>query len=492
MIKPLQELLIGLPIKNILGSTDLAIRTLCFDSRKVAADACFFAIEGTQVDGHNYIAMAIAAGSRVIVCARLPDSIQDNVTYIVVHSTLSALGIMAAHFYDQPSQKLKIVAVTGTNGKTTIVHLLYKMVMQMGHKAGMISTIYNKVVDESYPASHTTPDALQLQFLLHLMVAAGCSYCFMEASSHALVQERLAGVHFTGAIFTNITHDHLDYHLDFGHYIQAKKKLFDGLSVTSFALMNHEDRNSPILIQNCKAKKFTFSLRDAADFRAKLITNTLDGLELAIDHQSIWFQLMGAFNASNLLAAYGAAQLLGLNSQESLVALSTIPPIVGRMNKVDHGQSQQVIIDYAHTPDAVQKVIHTLRALLPAGSRLITIMGCGGNRDQQKRAMIGKILSKNSDIAIFTSDNPRDEDPQEIIHAMQQGVPQAALPKVLSIIDRAMAIKTACYMAHAKDLILIAGKGHQCYEEIKGIKHFFCEEKIVQEILGDTKNVSIT
>lgn len=479
MMKSLQELLVGIPVKKVLGSTELSIHTLCFDSRKAVAGTCFVAVNGNQVDGHHYIAMAIAAGSHAVVCERLPQSIQAAVTYIVVASTPSALGIMAANFYDHPSKKLKVVAVTGTNGKTTVVHLLYNMAVKMGYKAGMLSTICNKVLDRTYPASHTTPDALQLHSFLHLMVAAGCSYCFMEASSHAIVQERLAGIDFIGAIFTNITHEHLDYHLDFAHYIQAKKKLFDGLPPTAFALMNQQDRNSAILVQNCKAKKFTFSLQDAADFRAKIVTNTLDGLELAIDHQSVWFQLMGAFNASNLLAAYGAAQLLGLNSWESLVALSAIPPILGRMNKV----SQQVIIDYAHTPDAIQKVIVALRAMLPAGSRLITIMGCGGNRDQQKRAIIGRILSDNSDIAIFTSDNPRDEDPQEIIHAMQQGVVQAA--KVLHIVDRAMAIQTAYCIAHANDLILIAGKGHQYYEEIKGVKHFFCETQIVQEILGE-------
>lgn len=485
MMQSLQQLLVGVPVKKIWGPIDRPIRTLCFDSRKAVAHACFIAINGSRVDGHHYIAMAIAAGSSAIVCERLPQSMQADITYVVVCSTVQALGIMAANFYEQPSKKLKVVAVTGTNGKTTIVHLLYHMVRKMGHKAGMCSTIYNKVLDQTYPASHTTPDALQLQSLLHLMVAAGCQYCFIEASSHAIVQERLAGLHFTGAVFTNITHEHLDYHLDFAHYIQAKKQLFDRLPATAFALVNQQDKNSTLLLQQCKAKKFTFSLRDAADFRAKIVTNTLDGLELAIAHRSVWCQLLGAFNASNLLAAYGTAQLLGLDSQESLVALSAILPIVGRMNRVHHGKSQQVIIDYAHTPDALQKVMATLRAILPADSRLITVMGCGGNRDQQKRAMIGKILSQNSDIAIFTSDNPRDEDPQEIMYAMQQGVPKAALPRVRHIVDRAMAIKTACLQAHTNDLILIAGKGHQYYEEIKGIQYPFFEAKIVREVLGD-------
>ncbi|WP_419241707.1 UDP-N-acetylmuramoyl-L-alanyl-D-glutamate--2,6-diaminopimelate ligase [Cardinium endosymbiont of Nabis limbatus] len=496
MMHSLTQLLVGVPVKKILGPTDIAIETLCFDSRKAVTHSCFVALNGSQFDGHNYIAMAIAAGSSAVVCARLPQSLEPTVTYIVVASTPSALGMMAANFYDHPSKKLKVVAVTGTNGKTTVVHLLYNMVMKMGYKAGMFSTICNKVLDQTYPASHTTPDALQLQSTLHLMVAAGCSYCFMEASSHAIVQERLAGIVFTGAVFTNITHEHLDYHLDFASYIQAKKKLFDGLPATAFALMNQQDRNSSILLQHCKAKKFTFSLQDTADFRAKIVTNTLYGLELdlfqnaianglAINHQSVWFQLIGAFNASNLLAAYGAAQLLGLNSLESLVALSAIPPILGRMNRLHHIKSKQVVIDYAHTPDAIQKVIATLHSMLPAYSRLITIMGCGGNRDQEKRVMIGQILAKNSDMAIFTSDNPRDEDPQKIIHAMQQGVYASDLSKVLHIADRAMAIKTACLLAHANDLILIAGKGHQYYEEINGVQHYFCEAQIVQDSLSD-------
>ncbi|CDG50133.1 UDP-N-acetylmuramoylalanyl-D-glutamate--2,6-diaminopimelate ligase [Cardinium endosymbiont cBtQ1 of Bemisia tabaci] len=485
----LQQLLVGISVKKMCGSTDLSVESICFDSRKAVRRSCFIAINGSQLDGHSYISMAIAAGSSVIVCESLPESIHENVTYIVVYSTAKALGIMAANFYGQPSKKLKLVTVTGTNGKTTIVHLLYHMVCKMGYKAGMFSTIYNKVLDQTYPASHTTPDPLQLQSFLHFMVASGCQYCFMEASSHAIVQERLAGLHFTGAIFTNITHEHLDYHLNFSQYIQAKKKLFDHLPPTAFALMNQQDKHSRILLQNSKAKKFTFSLQDVADFRAKIVTNSLHGLELALDHQLIWFQLLGAFNASNLLAAYGTAQLLGLNGQESLVALSAIPPILGRMNRVHHGKSQQVIIDYAHTPDALQKVMDTLHAIRPAGSRLIAIMGCGGNRDQGKRAMVGKILSQNSDIAIFTSDNPREEDPQQIIHAMQQGVSETDLPKVLHIIDRAMAIKTACLVAHANDLILIAGKGHQYYEEIKGVKYPFFEAKIVQEVLGAAKVV---
>ncbi|MGI2257628.1 UDP-N-acetylmuramoyl-L-alanyl-D-glutamate--2,6-diaminopimelate ligase [Candidatus Cardinium hertigii] len=489
MMHNLQQLLVGISVKEICGSVDLSVESICFDSRKAVPHSCFIAINGSQLDGHSYISMAIAAGSSVIVCEWLPDSIQENVTYIVVYSTARSLGIMAANFYQQPSKKLKLVAVTGTNGKTTIVHLLYHMIRKMGYKAGMFSTIYNKVLDQTYPASHTTPDPLQLQSFLHLMVESGCQYCFMEASSHAIVQERLAGLHFTGAVFTNITHEHLDYHLNFSQYIQAKKKLFDHLPSTAFALMNQQDKHSQILLQNCKAKKFTFSLQDVADFRAKIVTNTLHGLELALDYQSIWFQLLGAFNASNLLAAYGTAQLLGLSGQESLVALSAIPPILGRMNRVHHGKSQQVIIDYAHTPDALQKVMDTLHAIRPAGSRLIAIMGCGGNRDQQKRAMIGKILAQNSDIAIFTSDNPREEDPQKIINAMQQAVPEVYLPKVLHIIDRAMAIKTACLLAYANDLILIAGKGHQYYEAIKGVKYPFFEAKIVQEVLGDAKVV---
>ncbi len=486
-MKNLHQILAGIPVKKILGSADVPIETICFDSRKAVAHSCFVAVNGSQIDGHNYISAAIAGGSSAIVCERLPHSFEAAITYIVVASTAQALGMMAANLYDHPSKKLKIVAVTGTNGKTTVVHLLYNMAIKLGYKAGMLSTICNKVLDQTYSASHTTPDALQIQAHLDLMVAADCQYCFMEASSHAIVQERLAGIDFTGAVFTNITHEHLDYHLNFANYIQAKKDLFDQLPCTAFALMNQQDRNSAILVQNAKARKYTFSLQGPADFRAKIVTNTLDGLELEIDHQSIWFQLLGAFNASNILAAYATARLLEWDNQESLVALSAITPIPGRMNKVYHKRSQQVIIDYAHTPDAIQKVITTLRSMVPAGSRIITIMGCGGNRDQQKRAMIGKILSEKSDIAIFTSDNPRDEDPQEIIRSMQQGVVEAACSKVLHIVDRAMAIKTACLLADSNDVIVIAGKGHQHYEEIKGTRHYFSEEKIVQNITTASK-----
>ncbi|ROT47148.1 UDP-N-acetylmuramoyl-L-alanyl-D-glutamate--2,6-diaminopimelate ligase [Candidatus Cardinium hertigii] len=482
-MKMLQVLLRGLSIKKLLGPIDIPITTLCFDSRQAVAHSCFVAIVGTQVDGHNYVSEAIAAGSSAIVCEELVEPIQADVTYIVVDATDKALGIMAANFYDHPSKKLKVVAVTGTNGKTTMVHLLYNMVKQMGYKAGMVSTICNKILDQNYSPSHTTPDALQLQAFLHLMVEAGCQYCFIEASSHGIVQNRLAGVDLLGAIFTNISHEHLDYHIDFLHYIKAKKKLFDTLPTTAFALVNQEDKNSSVMLQNCKAKKFTFSICDPANFRAKIVTNTLDGLELEIEQQQIWFQLIGAFNASNLVAAYGASQLLGLNSQKSLVALSAIPPALGRMNKVYHGKKQHVIIDYAHTPDALEKVMATLYAMRPTtNSRLLTVMGCGGNRDKQKRVMIGKILADNSDMAIFTSDNPRDEDPQEIINSMQLGVPVAARQKVLHIIDRTMALKMACLLANANDVILIAGKGHENYQEIKGVKHYFCEEEIIQAI----------
>lgn len=481
MIKSLEALLVGIPIKHIEGPPNCSIQAVCFDSRKALVDSCFIAVNGSQVDGHNYIENAIESGSKVIVCERLPERILEKVTYIVVQSTIRTLGIIVANFYDQPSKKLKIVAVTGTNGKTTVVHLLYNMFMHMGYKTGMLSTIHNKVLEQTYPASHTTPDPVALQALLHLMVAAGCDYCFMEASSHAIVQERLAGIDFTGAVFTNITHDHLDYHISFTNYIQAKKKLFDHLPDKSFALVNQEDKHSSIMLQNCKAQKFTFALGAPADFRGKIVSDTLDGLELAIGHELVWFQLLGSFNGSNLLAAYGAAQLLGLNNQESLVALSAVPPILGRMNKICYGQPQQIIIDYAHTPDAIQKVITTLRTMITPNNRLITIMGCGGNRDQQKRAIIGKILSTQSDIAIFTSDNPRDEAPQHIIDEMQKGVPEKALAKVIHILDRAMAIKTACLLAGSNDIILIAGKGHQYYEEIKGTKHFFCEQAIVRE-----------
>ena len=484
-MKLLQDLLASLSIKQLVGPTDIPISILCFDSRQSSARSCFVAIAGTNVNGHDYIPEAIAAGSYAIVCESLPNLVCAHVTYIVVASSSQALGIMAANFYDDPSKKIKLIAVTGTNGKTTIVHLLYHMATKLGYKVGMLSTICNTILDKTYSASHTTADALQLHSLLNHMVERGCQYCFMEASSHAIVQNRLAGLHLMGAVFTNITHEHLDYHLDFENYIQAKKKLFDSLPYTSFAIVNQQDKNSSIMLQNCKAKKISFSLAGSADFTAKVITNSFHGLELEIEKQSIWFQLIGGFNASNLLAAYSVSHLLEWPSQESLVALSSIPPILGRMNRVSHGKGPQIMIDYAHTPDALMQVVTMLRAMRTSNSKLVTVMGCGGNRDQQKRAIIGKILAQHSDIAIFTSDNPREEDPQEIIYAMQEGVPVAARSKVLHIVDRWMAIKIACLLAGPSDMVLISGKGHQHYEEIKGIQHDFCEAQIVQDILSD-------
>lgn len=483
-MKLLQELLIGLPVQQLVGPVDLPINALCFNSQQVTTHSCFIAIAGARTDGHRYIMQAIAAGSCVIVCERLPDLIQLDVTYVVVKHSASALGIMAANFYDHPSRKLKLIAVTGTNGKTTTVHLLYHMVTQMGYRAGILSTICNKIVDQTYPATLTTPNALHIHALLYLMVEAECQYCFIEASSHALNQARLAGLHLTGALFTNITHDHLDYHIDFSNYIQAKKKLFDQLPSTSFALVNQQDKNSSVVLQHCKARKFTFSLYDLADFRAKIVAQTLYGLEMEIDYQRVWFQLIGPFNASNLLAVYATARLLGLERQESLLALSAIPPIRGRMQRVLHKRKfPQVFIDYAHTPDAIEKAVTTLHALRPRGGRLVTVMGCGGNRDKEKRAMIGYILANHSDRTIFTSDNPRDEDPQEIIDAMQKNLSPSMAATIITIVDRAMAIKTACILAHPHDILLIAGRGHEQEQEIKGIKRPFCDEAVIKSFL---------
>ncbi len=479
-MKTLQHLLKGFTLKQVMGSTDCVIEKLCADSREAAPRTCFVAIPGSQVDGHAYIPQAIALGCRAIVCQALPRDMDETVTYVIVDAAAHALGHMAAQFYEQPSKKLQVIAVTGTNGKTTLVHLLYQMAQQMGYKAGMLSTICNKIVDQTHPSTHTTPDSLHLQQLLQLMVAAGCQYCFMEASSHAMVQERLAGTALAGAVFTNITHEHLDYHGTFSNYIQAKKKLFDALPSSAFALVNRQDKHHAMMLQNCKAQKYTFSLQDPADFRGKIVSNTLQGLELEIGNQRVWMQLLGAFNASNLLAAAAAAQLMGLDQTESLMALSAIPPILGRMNRVLHTQAHQVIIDYAHTPDAIQKVLTTLRGMLPPSARILTVMGCGGTRDKQKRPLMGKILSVYSDIALFTSDNPRDETAQSIIQDMQQGVPPSAASKVRHIVDRAMAIQTACTLATPQDVVLVAGKGHQYYEESQGSKQYFCEPELIQ------------
>jgi UDP-N-acetylmuramoyl-L-alanyl-D-glutamate--2,6-diaminopimelate ligase len=483
----LASLLGNLTIQQIHGDTTLLITSICLDSREATPGSLFVAIPGNKLDGSQYITDAIAAGSKAIVSEKIPTHKEPGVTYIQVPSASQALGMLASQFYDHPSQQIKVIAVTGTSGKTSTVHLLYGIFRGLGYRVGMLSTIHNKVNDKTLPSKLTTPDALQLQQALAEMVQAGCEYCFMEASSHALAQYRLAGLQLAGGIFLNISHDHLDYHLTFDAYIQAKKKLFDMLPATAFALYNADDKRGKIMVQNTAASVYSFAMRSPADFTAQVIANTWQGLELRIAGQHAWFQLLGSMNGYNLLAAYAAAHLLHQPSQDILVALSAISPIKGRFQHIHTPQQLDIIIDYAHKPEALEKVllaIHQIRAHTPKKGKIITIIGCGGNRDTQKRPLMAKIAYKLSDQLILTSDNPRYENPQAIIEDMKQGLTAAEQSKTLTILDRAEAIKVAYQLAQPHDILLIAGKGHETYQEIAGVKYPSSDEEIVTELIN--------
>ncbi len=462
---------------------DVDVAGLAFDSRKVQAGFVFIAVAGTVSDGHEFISGAIDAGARAIVCERLPEAVNEQVTYVTVKNSAQALGIMAANFFDNPSSKLKLIGVTGTNGKTTTVTLLYQLFSALGYNAGLISTVENRIIDDLVPATHTTPDPIQLNALLQRMVHAGCPFAFMEVSSHAVHQERIAGLKYTGAIFTNITHDHLDYHLTFENYIRAKKKFFDELSGDSFALVNADDKRGMVMLQNTKASKHTFGLKKMVDYKARIISNSLDGLELEIGGKSVWFKMIGDFNAYNLVGAYGAAMLLGEDSDEVLVQLSALTGAPGRFERVLPGSKITAIVDYAHTPDALKNVLETIGTFRTGNEQVITVVGCGGNRDKTKRPLMASIACKMSDKVVLTSDNPRDEDPMQIIREMQSGVLPTEARKTLVLADREEAIKTACMMAKENDIVLVAGKGHETYQEIKGIKHPFDDREVVRRIL---------
>jgi UDP-N-acetylmuramoyl-L-alanyl-D-glutamate--2,6-diaminopimelate ligase len=483
----LQDLLNSVSVQKIIGDTSLPIRAICLDSREVVADSLFVAVPGSKVDGHQYILEAITAGSRAIVCEQQPEHIATDVTYIQVPNATQALGIIASNFYKNPSTKLKLVAVTGTSGKTSTVHLLYRLFRQLGYGVGMLSTIHNQINDQVFPSTLTTPNAIDINKALAQMVAAGCQYCFMEASSHAIVQNRLVGLQLAGALFLNISHDHLDYHLTFDAYIKAKKKLFDVLPSSAFALYNIDDKRGPIMIQNTRAITYSMAMQRPADFTAQILANTWQGLELRIGIQNVWFQLLGAFNAFNLLAAYATARLLEQDSQDILVGLSAIKPIVGRFQHIHTPKKLDIIIDYAHKPEALEKVllsIHQIREASNQQGKIITIIGCGGNRDTQKRPMMAKIAYKLSDQLILTSDNPRYEDPKAIIEEMKQGLVTAEQLKTITIIDRIEAIQAAYQMAQENDIILIAGKGHENYQEITGIKYPLSDEAIVNKLIS--------
>jgi len=463
---------------------DIEVKGICFDSRKVTPGSVFVAVAGTLSDGHAFINKAVESGASAVVCERLPETVKDNVAYVTVKNSAQALGIMAANYFGNPSEKLRLVGVTGTNGKTTTVTLLYQLFSALGYNVGLISTVENRIIDEPIPSTHTTPDPIQLNELLKRMITAGCTHAFMEVSSHAVDQERIAGLKFAGAIFTNITHDHLDYHKTFENYIKAKKKFFDELHNEAFALVNADDKRGMVMLQNTRASRFTFGLKKMVDYKARIITNSLDGLELEIAGKSVWFKMIGDFNAYNLLGVYGTSLLLGEDSDEVLLHLSALNGAPGRFERVMPGSKITAIVDYAHTPDALKNVLETIGAFRTGNEQVITVVGCGGNRDKTKRPLMASIACKMSDKVILTSDNPRDEDPMEIIKEMQSGILPTEVKKTLVLADREEAIKTACMMARENDIILVAGKGHETYQEIKGVKHPFDDREVMRRMLN--------
>jgi UDP-N-acetylmuramoyl-L-alanyl-D-glutamate--2,6-diaminopimelate ligase len=480
-VAKLKDILYGVSLTQVVGSTDLETKAIAFDSRKISSQSLFVAIKGTLSDGHQYINDVIEKGANVIVCEELPLIFIENVTYVMVQNSAKALGIIAANFYHHPSEKIKLIGITGTNGKTTIATLLYQLFRNLGYKVGLISTVENQINDLIIPATHTTPDPIALNLLLNEMIAKGCDYCFMEVSSHAVAQFRIEGLSFSGGIFSNITHDHLDFHLTFDNYLKAKKAFFDGLGKSAFALTNADDKNGLVILQNTKAHHKTYGLKSMTDFKAKVIENQFSGLHLDIDGEDVYFKMVGSFNASNLLAVYGAALLLDQDKTKVLTILSRLTGAEGRFDYIISSNGIIGIVDYAHTPDAVDNVLATINNIRSKNEQVISVLGCGGDRDKTKRPLMAKTACEKSDKVILTSDNPRSEDPDQIIKDMQVGVSLVQQKKVLSITDRKEAIKTACLLAKTGDIILLAGKGHEKYQEIKGIKHDFDDKKILKE-----------
>lgn len=482
-MKLLKDILYKAGIEEVTGSTNVAIEKVCFDSRKVGKLSLFVAVKGTQVDGHDFIDGAIKDGAVAVVCEQLPKQLNSKVTYVKVLSCSKALGIIASNFYENPSEKIKLVGVTGTNGKTTTATLLYALFKSLGYKVGLLSTVRNMIGNEEIVASHTTPDALQLNALLMEMVGKGCSYCFMEVSSHAVDQNRIAGLHFKGAVFTNITHDHLDYHKTFDAYIKAKKGFFDSLQEDAFALVNADDPNGLIMLQNCKAKHNTYALKTMADFKCRIIENQFDGLVLNIDNNDVWTKLIGSFNAYNLLTIYAVSILLGRDKMDVLTSLSKLTSVEGRFQYFKTENGITGIVDYAHTPDALKNVLKTINDIRTGNEKVISVVGCGGDRDADKRPKMAGIACELSTKVVFTSDNPRSEDPQAIIQDMEKGVEPQHFKKTISITDRREAIKAACAMATEGDIVLVAGKGHEKYQEIKGERHPFDDMETLKEML---------
>ena len=479
----LKDILYKVTIEAVHGSTDLTIAKIEFDSRKVSNNDVFVAIKGSLSDGHQFIDKAISLGASVIVCEDLPATLLENITYVKVQNSNQALSYLAANFYDNPSQKLKLVGITGTNGKTTIASLLYQMFKKAGYKVGLLSTVKIMVDDVEYKATHTTPDSLTINQYLDEMVEVGCEFCFMEVSSHGIHQKRTESLHFEGGVFTNLSHDHLDYHDTFAEYRDVKKSFFDNLPKSAFAITNVDDKNGVVMLQNTVARKRTYALKTYADFKAQVLENQLSGLVLKINNDEVWTKLIGSFNAYNLLAIYGVALELGIESNEALRLLSELESVSGRFQFIISESKITAIVDYAHTPDALENVLKTIEDIRTKNEQLITIVGCGGDRDKTKRPIMANIAASLSDKAIFTADNPRTENPQTIIEEMEAGVEGQNFKKTISILDRKQAIKTACQMANPGDIILIAGKGHETYQEINGVRHHFDDMETVQELL---------
>ena len=469
----------------IIGDADVEIQGVNIDSRKIEDGHLFVAIKGTQTDGHRFIPKALELGATAVLCEDMPETCQEGVTYVQVPSTEDAVGPVATVFYGEPSQTLKLVGVTGTNGKTTIATLLYNMFRKFGHKCGLLSTVCNYIEGEPIPADHTTPDPIELNKLLHQMVEAGCEYAFMECSSHAIAQKRIGGLKFTGGLFTNLTRDHLDYHKTFENYRDAKKAFFDELPKDAFAITNADDKNGQVMVQNCKAQIKTYSIRQMADFRARIIECHFEGMYLEINGREVGVQFIGKFNVSNLLAVYGAAVMMGKRPEDVLVVLSTLKSVAGRLEPIRSQDGVTAIVDYAHTPDALENVLNAIHEVLDGKQgKVITVCGAGGNRDKGKRPLMAQEAVKQSDRVIITSDNPRFEEPQDIINDMLAGLTAQQMKKVISIADRREAIKTATMLAQKGDVILIAGKGHEDYQEIKGVKHHFDDREVVKEIFN--------
>ena len=478
----LNELLKNITPIKIIGNDDVEITGVNIDSRRIKTGHLFVAMKGTQVDGHQFIGKAIELGAISVLCEDLPEVLQKGITYVQVESTEDAVGKVATLFYGDPSHKLKLVGVTGTNGKTTIATLLYNMFRKFGHKVGLLSTVCNYIDDVEVPADHTTPDPIELNELLAKMVEAGCEYAFMECSSHAIHQKRIGGLKFAGGLFTNLTRDHLDYHKTFENYRNAKKAFFDGLPKDAFAITNADDKNGMIMVQNTKATVKTYSIRTLADFRARILECHFEGMYLEIDGREVGVQFIGKFNVSNLLAVYGAAIMLGKKPEDVLLVLSTLHSVNGRLEPIHSPEGFTAIVDYAHTPDALANVLNAIHEVLDGKGHVITVCGAGGNRDKGKRPLMAQEAVRQSDKVIITSDNPRFEEPQDIINDMLAGLNEQQMRKVISIVDRKEAIRTACMMAQKGDVVLVAGKGHETYQEIKGVKHHFDDKEVLHEI----------